>query len=393
MISIHHSETICNSLKENKWYGMLSDYEQRYIPSLLLTIFSTDYHGKTVDFERYSDYHRTSISRFLRSEKWDESPLECEIRREAVTQIYGESIKSGKPVLCIIDDTISSKTIPSSKAENPIQSAYFHYSHLKRKSDYGHQAVSVLLSCNSITLPYAIIMYDQSVSKIDIVKQIAEELPVPPKAAYLLCDSWYTCEKLMDAFHAKGFYTVSAVKTNRIIYPYGCKMNITDFAEKLNEAECRELFHIVTVKGRKYYVYRYEGNLNGIPDAVILMTYPVEAFGREKALRAFISTDVSLSDEEILGRYVQRWKIEVFFRSIKNRFAFEHYQVRSAKAIQRLWDILLFAYLLSCSASDTSDFLEGLSVITHQIQIEQYEHLYDIAVSAQSRSAFLALAH
>ena len=34
MISIHHSETICNSLKENKWYEMLSDDEKIYIPSI-----------------------------------------------------------------------------------------------------------------------------------------------------------------------------------------------------------------------------------------------------------------------------------------------------------------------------------------------------------------------
>ncbi len=38
-----------------------------------------------------------------------------------------------------------------------------------------HQAVGVLLSCNGITLNYTMIMYDKSVSKIDTVKQIAEE--------------------------------------------------------------------------------------------------------------------------------------------------------------------------------------------------------------------------
>lgn len=356
-------------------------------------MFSTDYHGKTVNFEQYSDYHRTSISRFLRSEKWDETPLACEIRRETITQIYGESIKSGKPVLCIVDDTISSGTLPSSQAEHPIESAYFHYSHLKGKADYGHQAVCVLFSCNGMTLPYAMILYDKTISKTDIVKQIAEELPVPPKTGYLLCDSWYTCVKVMDAFLAKGFYTVGAVRTNRIVYPYGVGMKIKELSRKLNKAECRELFHIVTVKRRKYYVYRYEGSLKGIPDAVILLTYPAEAFGKEKALRAFISTDVSLSDQEILERYVQRWKIEVFFRTIKNRLAFERFQVRSVKAVRRLWDLLLLVYLLSCSASATFEFIEGFTIFTHQIQEEQYGLLYDAAVNSQSKSAFLALAH
>lgn len=70
-------------------------------------------------------------------------------------------------------------------------------------------------------------------------------------------------------------------------------MNIHDFAEKLKESDGRELFHYVTVKGRKYLVYQYEGHLNGIENAVVLLTYPAGAFGKEKTLRAFISTDIS----------------------------------------------------------------------------------------------------
>ncbi len=53
---------------------------------------------------------------------------------------------------------------------------------------------------------------------------------------------------------------------------------ISDPAGKLVEAECRELFHFVTVKQRQYYVYRYEGNLNGIEKAVVLLTYLKNAF-------------------------------------------------------------------------------------------------------------------
>ncbi len=40
-----------------------------------------------------------------------------------------------------------------------------------------HQVVSVMLSCNGITLNYAVILYDKSRSKIQIVQEIAEELP------------------------------------------------------------------------------------------------------------------------------------------------------------------------------------------------------------------------
>jgi hypothetical protein len=214
--SIHESKEICNRLRENKLMEAISEYALGYIMSILITAFSCGYRGKTVDIARNGNRHRTSISRFLTGDKWDDSAFEDAMRKLVINIIYEESQKSGMPILFIVDDTISSKTIPSSKASHPIEAASFHFSHLKKKQDYGHQAVSV--------------MYDKSVSKIDIVKQLAQNLPSAPNPSYLLCDSWYVCGKLMDVFATKGFYTVGALKSNRILYPCGVKMNVCEFA-------------------------------------------------------------------------------------------------------------------------------------------------------------------
>ena len=151
------------------------------------------YHGKTIDFEKYSPCHRTTVAHFLNKGKWDDAKLENILKSTVIQFIYKEAQRSGKPVSCIVDDTISSKTKPSSRALHPIEDAYFHQSHLKGKQDYGHQAVAVMLSCNGIVLNYAIVMYDKSKSKVKIVQEIASELPVRPVVSYFLCDSWYTC--------------------------------------------------------------------------------------------------------------------------------------------------------------------------------------------------------
>ena len=95
--------------------------------------------------------------------------------------IYSEAALTGKPVFCIVDDTIAAKTKPSSRALHPIEDAYFHQSHLKGKQDYGHQAVSVMLSCNGIVLNYAFVLYNKAISKIDIVSELAAELSVTHK--------------------------------------------------------------------------------------------------------------------------------------------------------------------------------------------------------------------
>lgn len=387
--SIHESEEICKRLEEKNLIKDVTSWAKTYIVSIIASIFGAGYHGKTVDIERYSDRHRTSISRFLREDRWNADSLKAAAKQTVLKTIYEESRKTGLSILVIVDDTISSKSLPSSKAIHPIEAAGFHFSHLKHKQDYGHQAVGVLLSCNGITLHYDMIVYDKTVSKIDIVKQLADELPEAPVPSYLLCDSWYVCGKIADAFICKGFYTVGAMKTNRINFPYSVKISIREFAAKLVEAKCKELFHLVTVKGRRYYVYRYEGNLNGFENAAVLLSYPEKAFGKEKALRVFINTNALLTNEEILQLYVSRWEIEVYFRDCKTKLAIDKYQIRSAVGIRRFWLITSIAYNLACFESYTYSFSEGFQLLSRLICLERVSFIFDYAQNGGDKSALL----
>ena len=133
--------------------------------SILISIFISGYHGKTTDFAKNSSCHRTTIAHFLNSGKWDDPLLSDTLKRSVIEIIYSEAACTGKPVFCIVDDTIASKTKPSSRALHPIEDAYFHQSHLKGKQDYGHQAVAVMLSCNGIVLNYTFVMYNKSISR------------------------------------------------------------------------------------------------------------------------------------------------------------------------------------------------------------------------------------
>lgn len=69
----------------------------------------------------------------------------------------------------------------------------------------------------------------------------------------------------------------------------------------------------MTVGGREFYVYRYEGKFNDIPNAAVILSYPKEAFGNPRALRVFKSTNAELSTQEILDTYSRRWPMELFF--------------------------------------------------------------------------------
>ena len=359
--------------------------------SILVSIFISGYHGKTTDFAKNSSYHRTTIAHFLNSGKWDDSLLADTLKSSVIEIIYSEALRTGKPVFCIVDDTIASKTKPSSRALHPIEDAYFHQSHLKGKQDYGHQAVAVMLSCNGIVLNYAFVMYNKSISRTGIVQNIAKELPVPPVMSYFLCDCWYVSEKIINTFAAKGFHTIGALKTNRMLHPFGLKKKLSEFAAFLSVS--RSDFNLVTVKNQRYYVYRYEGKLNGIENAVVLLSYPEKAFGTPKALRAFLSTDVSLPTDEILSYYVCRWPIEIFFRQCKDKLALDNYQIRYSKGIQRYWLLMSLAHYICVTGTGKSCAFEtGYHQISDIIQLEKYRYLFQCAKASSDFESFMKLA-
>ena len=83
--------------------------------------------------------------------------------------------RSGRTVFCIVDNTVVSKTKPSSQALYPIKITYFLY------------------------------------------------------------DSLYNSEKIINVFVKKGFHTIGELKTNRIIYLYGVKKKLYGFVIILTE--------------------------------------------------------------------------------------------------------------------------------------------------------------
>lgn len=376
MDSILNFDVIYNCLKKLKLTTFLSDVNIKHIITIMLSAFMTGYKGKTVDFARVGNCHRTTVAHFLNKGKWDSDNLHNTLKAGIIQIIYEEAKKSGKPIYVIVDDTIASHTKPSSKAMHPIEDAYFHMSHLKGHQDYGHQAVGVMLSCNGIVLNYGIVMYDKSKSRIEIIQDVIDELPKAPVVSYFLCDSWYTTVKLMDPFIKKGFHTIGALKTNRIIYPCGIRTSIKEFSMFIRKNDPN--VSLVTVGGRQFYVYRYEGTLNDIENAVVLITYPKNAFLSPKALRAFISTDISLGVEDVLAHYVGRWNIELFFRESKTKLSLDKYQVRSAQGIKRYWLIMSLTHFICCTCAGDNycNFTDGYKYFANYTNKEQLRYIY-----------------
>jgi hypothetical protein len=310
----------------------------RHITDVMLSAVGKGFSGKTTEMSAYSANHRTTISHFLRQGKWDSERLGEELSQRSFSHIAKKAEDWNTPIFISVDDTVNPKKRHSSMAKRPMEGTAFHYSHLLGKKVWGHQALAALIGTGETTLCYQLERCGRREGgKIEAVKEIANSLPMAQRVSYALMDSWYTCPAVIDAFASKGFHTIGALKSNRIIYPKGIRISISDFAaEYIKETDA----NLVTVGKKRFWVYRYEGNLNGVHNAAVLITYPENAFGKADALRAFLCTDASLDTSVILEYYRNRWKIEVFFKQQKNLLGFSGYQIRSQVGIDRLWILL-----------------------------------------------------
>jgi len=287
-----------------------------HIANFIIAATQKGYNGTVIDIvsSSYELCHRTTYGKFLSKGVWDEQYAWKAIKQEAIRRIYQYSKQTEDPIFVIYDDTISEKTKPSSQAKHPIEGTSYNHSHLKGKTVWSHQFLSTMLSCRDRVFPYQIDRYIKGgIKKTDRVCEVLETLPIPKGAAYCLCDSWFTCPKIIDAHFRKGYHLIGALKTNRIIYPQGIHIQVVQFAQYIEETDV----HLVTVKGSSYWVYRYEGALNGIDNAVVVMCWPKDNFKGDKALHAFLCTDVELDTLTILQYYSKRWPIEIFFRQTK----------------------------------------------------------------------------
>lgn len=250
-------------------------------------MISKGFNGKISDIAELAPArHRTSITRFLSNSSWNENLLKRSLKAYIVELIWNKSRECKKPIYFIVDDTISEKTKPSSKAINPIEKCSFHSSHLKGKTVYGHQILVSLLACDGLVLPYSVDIYDkESMSKIKLTENLIKTLPKPEHKGYVLADS---CKDIFNASKKAGYIYIGTLKTNRVIFPKGHErlgIKLHKFAETLNI----ENFDLVTVKEKQYYIYNYVGNLKDRKNVSIVLSYPKDAFQKDKALKTFNS--------------------------------------------------------------------------------------------------------
>ena len=147
-----------------------------------------------------------------------------------------------------------------------------------------------------------------------ILLMLSRAIAAGHRAKYVLFDSWFATPKgIMDIKRSFGMDVIAMVKkSGKVYYEYeGKQHNVKEIFSR-----CKKR------RGRSKYLLSVKVNLLQKKNGKILERMPAKLiYVRNKAKKkewiAIISTDTSLSEEEIITRYGYRWNIEVYFKTCK----------------------------------------------------------------------------
>jgi hypothetical protein len=231
------------------------------------------------------------------------------------------------------------------KSGKNLPGANYAYDHSRGAVCWGQNVVICLAKLGEINLLFGIELYDKTarkfLSKIDWAKRLTRQFAgyFTGKAVIYLFDSWYCCQKLIDALPA-GAQWVSKLKRNRIIFVGGQRFSLRDFVRSVNSWQ----YHRVSVDGKVYWCHEIIVEVNKLGTLKIVLTKGSKYARKVSAV--LVSNMLDATAEELVRHFTQRWEIEVCIRTEKQSLGFEGCMVRNKKALRRYWMLLMVSYSL-----------------------------------------------
>lgn len=125
-------------------------------------------------------------------------------------------------------------------------------------------------------------------------------------ADFILMDSWYANEPLIQKIKELGLDVIGMVKNGRQTYSYkGKRYTLKELSVIAKSGDSRK---------RKASIVVYTSKYN-IPVRIVFIKH--RSLGNRTL--HFISTDCSVDEDELLRIYGYRWQIEMFFKSVKSK--------------------------------------------------------------------------
>lgn len=154
------------------------------------------------------------------------------------------------------------------------------------------------------------------------------------EADYVLMDTWFTHQPLIKAIKDQGLDVIGMVKKMKQRYLVGDQ-----------RVSLEQLYHLALPSEGKKGILRsiHTIQANGVPVKIVF----VRNRNKKSDWLAILSTDCTLSDQEIIRIYSIRWDIEVFFKTTKSLLKLQkEFQGRSYDSLISHTTIVFTRYIV-----------------------------------------------
>jgi SRSO17 transposase len=321
-----------------KFLNVLTKPQRKhFLVYLMGLIWLIKFHSTREIASQFAKTLPDNLQRFLNGSGKKQKRLQ-EASQKALTSKANKT----KEVLVVIDDTTCARD------GKKIEGLGIHHS--AKGLVKGQCAVTCVLKVTGEWLAWTIQGYrpkatcPKSVfrSKVELAQTILQDLRQKLHTSVtVLMDSWYACAPILLPIIEAGWTFVAAIKCNRILEVNGKKTVIRHLAKGPRAYKTIRLS-----RKRKLKVAKRIVHLPKVGTVLLFITK-----GGAKETRFLITNDLSMSEEEMVRLYRERFGIELFHKVVKQHLAFGHVFMRSWQGVQTHWTIVMTAYnLITLSA-------------------------------------------
>jgi hypothetical protein len=323
----------------------------------------------TVFWESLSEKHFSTFYRFLSQYRWSLKAL-CQTTFRLLIEIFALSKSvsdDGKSwLIAILDETRTKKW------GTKIFGTSWHFNHARQKNEgryfFGHQWVMIGLLIETtarwVFFPLYALLYRRKEkcstrhpfkTKIQLASQAIRDLALPAAIGlFLIADAFYCNKGFVDFAVSLGHHVFTRAKINSVFFwplsnkqrkkkrgrprKYGRRFDALRFFKNHAKTLTVEVFG----KGLKIKLASKLVVSRALkrPVLLVMIQFPGAAVGY------LVTTAVWLAAHEVVIHYCRRWKIEIAFRELNQRFGAKDYMVRNKNSVPRFMNLCLLAYTL-----------------------------------------------
>jgi len=256
------------------------------------------------------------------------------------SKVVAQEISQSKHLKVLsFDDSIMAK--PHTK-ENALNC--WHFDHCSGKSVKGVQFLTALFNTQDMNVPVMVelikkerIIIDNKtgrqtrkskISKNELFRSMVSQCSSQLYIDYILADSWFSSSANMKHIVANGLNFIVALKSNRLV--------------ALSEQDKQE-GKWINIKSLNLEQVSTKVWLKGI-DFPLLFTRQVFKNGDDTAYLYLISSDLSLSFEQVTAIYKKRWTVEQYHKEVKQITSFGKSPTKTVKTQSNHFYLSIMAY-------------------------------------------------